>query len=204
MRILDPKETHRALAHQRWHASPMPMISFTKTFDISHLLRLQRRKGYKLYPLMMYCIGMAAKDIREFYYIAFPDKLVEYDKIAVQGIIADGTGDFYFCDVPLVEDINTFMSTYTSQVATIKETHDNVFHPDHVLIGTSCINTLEFDSCCNQYVPEYTNPFLCWGKYRKGWFRTTLPITIQVNHQQMDGGHVALFLNRLQEIFNTI
>lgn len=192
------------MAHERWHTSLMPMISITKTFDVSHLLKAQRRMGCKLYPLMLHCIGRAAKDIKEFYYTAFPDKFLEYDKLSIQGIIADGTGDFYFCDNPYTDNLEEFLSVYARQVATIKEKHDNIFHPDHALICTSCINTLEFDSCNNQYVPDFPMPFLCWGKYRKGWFHTTLPITIQVNHQQMDGGHVALFFNRLQTIFNSL
>lgn len=204
MKILDPEDTHRALAHKRWHTSPMPMISITKTFDLTHLMRFQRRKGCKLYPLMLHCIGAAAKDIKEFYYTVFPDRVEEYDKLVVQGIIADDRGDFYFCDIPYTDNLEDFLSTYTRQVAIVKETHDNYFHEDHALIGTSCIASLEFDSCCNQYVPEYPTPFLCWGKYRKSWFRTTLPITIQVNHQQMDGGHIAVFFNRLQEVFNAL
>ena len=37
-----------------------------------------------------------------------------------------------------------------------------------------------------------------WGKYRKGWFKVTLPISFQFHHAQMDGGHAAKFLDDLQ------
>jgi chloramphenicol O-acetyltransferase type A len=37
-----------------------------------------------------------------------------------------------------------------------------------------------------------------WGKYRKSWFWTTLPISFQFHHVQMDGGHAAHFLTLLQ------
>ncbi|MBQ6962437.1 MAG: hypothetical protein IJP79_01840 [Paludibacteraceae bacterium] len=29
--------------------------------------------------------------------------------------------------------------------------------------------------------------FLAWGKWRKGWLKTTLPISFQFHHAQMDG-----------------
>ena len=41
---------------------------------------------------------------------------------------------------------------------------------------------------------------LMWGSYRCGFFRTTLPISFQFHHVQMDGGEAAGFLELLQAI----
>lgn len=41
---IDPKTTPRARAFELWMNSPMPMVMLTKTFDISHLVRLSRKK----------------------------------------------------------------------------------------------------------------------------------------------------------------
>ena len=49
---------------------------------------------------------------------------------------------------------------------------------------------------------QWNNPFLMWAKYRKGLFKTTLPISLQFHHAQMDGGDAARFLNALQQQFN--
>ena len=38
-----------------------------------------------------------------------------------------------------------------------------------------------------------------WGKYRRHWFKSRLPISFQLHHVQMDGGHGATFLESLQE-----
>ena len=62
----------------------------------------------------------------------------------------------------------------------------------------------ELDSIVNQYSGIYTNPFLAWGRYRKGWLKTTLPISFQFHHSQMDGTHAARFLEKLQKTINTI
>jgi chloramphenicol O-acetyltransferase type A len=48
------------------------------------------------------------------------------------------------------------------------------------------------------YSGLFNNPFLIWGKYRRGWFRTTLTVSFQFHHTQMDGAHAARFLDNLQ------
>ncbi|WP_298639249.1 hypothetical protein [uncultured Prevotella sp.] len=45
---------------------------------------------------------------------------------------------------------------------------------------------------------------LMWGSYRRGFFRTTLPISFQSHHVQMDGSHAARFLELLQAIIIAI
>ena len=43
-------------------------------------------------------------------------------------------------------------------------------------------------------------PMVMWGKYRKGLFKTTLPVSFQFHHVQMDGSHAARFLDILKKI----
>lgn len=52
------------------------------------------------------------------------------------------------------------------------------------------------------YSELFTNPFLAWGKYRSKLFKTTLSISFQFHHAQMDGFEAARFLNGLQETIN--
>jgi chloramphenicol O-acetyltransferase type A len=66
------------------------------------------------------------------------------------------------------------------------------------IVGTSAVTCTELDCIVNQYSGIYNNPFLSWGRYRKHWFKVTLPISFQFHHVQMDGGHVAHFLEELQ------
>ena len=45
---------------------------------------------------------------------------------------------------------------------------------------------------------------MIWGKYRKRFWKTRLPISFQFHHTQMDGGHAAQFLEKLQETIRTL
>ena len=47
-------------------------------------------------------------------------------------------------------------------------------------------------------------PMVMWSKYRKHWFKTTLPISFQFHHTQMDGAHAGKFLANLQNEINRL
>ena len=72
-------------------------------------------------------------------------------------------------------------------------------------IGASAMTGTELDVVVNQYCGGYcNNPFLAWGRYHKGWLKTTLAISFQCSHVQMDGSHATRFLEELQKTINTI
>ena len=48
MREVNPKDTTRAQAFELWMKSPMPMVTLTKTMNISRLLRLSKKRDLKL------------------------------------------------------------------------------------------------------------------------------------------------------------
>ena len=54
----------------------------------------------------------------------------------------------------------------------------------------------------NQYTDKFVNPMVMWGKYRKSWFKTLLPVSLQYHHVQMDGGQRTEFLALQQKEMN--
>ena len=105
MKEVNPKETTRAYAFDMWMKAPMPMVTFFKTLDVSHLLKISRRKEMKFNMLMCYCIGRAASAIKEFYLLPVEGKLMQYDTIAVNTIVANSAGEVSSCDIPFNKDL---------------------------------------------------------------------------------------------------
>ena len=68
-----------------------------------------------------------------------------------------------------------------------------------MVIGTSAIVDTELDGAVGMNSGIFNNPFLIWGRYRRGLFRTTLTLSFQFHHTQMDGVPAAAFLEQLQE-----
>ena len=86
-RIIDPKETTRAMAYELWMKAPNPMVTFFKTLDVTNLIRVSRRRGLKFNMLLDWCIGKAAAGVKEFYILPVGDQLIAYDSIAVNTIV---------------------------------------------------------------------------------------------------------------------
>ena len=199
MRAINPNETTRAYAFEMWMQAPNPMVTFFKTLDVSRLLKISRRKGLKFNMLMCYCIGRAAAQVKEFYLLPAGDKLMQYDTIAVNTIVANSAGEVSSCDVPYSANLEQFNSDYlrlTKQVAESCTDHD--LSVESMVIGTSALAQYDIDGAVGMYSGVFNNPFMIWGKYKRAWFKTTLTISFQFHHTQMDGAHAAKFLTLLQ------
>ena len=189
MREVNPKETTRAYAFEMWMQAPMPMVTFFRTLDVSRLVRLSRRRGLKFNMLMCWCIGRAASGIKEFYMLPVGDRLMRYDAIAVNTIVADRRGEVSSCDLPFSDDLLRFKN------------HDLT---DRMVIGTSALAQYAIDGAVGMYSGVFNNPFLIWGRYRRRFLKTTLAVSFQFHHTQMDGAHAARFLDALQREIDTL
>ena len=204
MRVVNPKETSRAYAFEMWMNAPMPMVTFFKTLDVSNLVKISRKKRLKFNMLMCYCIGRAANKIKEFYLLPVGDKLMQYDTIAVNTIVANRDGEVSSCDIPFTDDLFEFNQHYihlTTQVADSCINHD--LH-ESMVIGTSALAKYEIDGAVGMYSGIFNNPFMIWGKYKRHLFKTTLTVSFQFHHTQMDGAHASMFLDRFQSEINKI
>ena len=196
---VNPKDTTRAKAFEMWMTSPMPMVTLTKTFDVSKLLKVSRKTGVKFNALLCWCIGKAAVQVKEFYLLPEKDKLYRFEAIAINVIVNNSKGGINSCDIPFTENIANFINSYNILTRQVALECKSSFLEDYMIVGTSAMVQTELDCIVNQYADKFCNPMVMWGKYRKRCFKTTLPISFQFHHVQMDGGHGAMFLELLQE-----
>ena len=212
---INPQESIRANAFSQWMYSPMPMVTLMKTFDVTRLVKVSKKSGIKFNVLMCWCIGMAAKDIKEFYLLpekarlsdgtwGTQGKLYQFDRLGINVIVENCKDDICSCDIPFSDDLLQFNRDYLQLTAQAASSCQSTWLDDCMVIGTSTVVQTEIDCIVNQYTGKFNNPFLSWARYRKGWFKTTLPISLQFNHVQMDGGQAALFLQRLQNEINAL
>lgn len=201
---ISPKESCRAEAFELWMSSTQPMVTVVKTFEVGRLRKASRKTGIKFNVLLCWCICKAASSIEELFLLPVPGHLYRYDKLAVNVIVQNEKGGITLCDVPYSEDIRQFNADYMRVTSLAAKTCEGTSLEDAMIIGTSALPCTELDVIVNQYSGRWNNPFLAWGKYRKGFFRTTLPISLQFHHAQMDGMQAGRFLNNLQEEINKV
>lgn len=180
------------------------MVTLVKTIDVSRLLKYSRKSSMKFNMLMCWCIGKAASGIDEFYTLPEGERLFRYDRLALNVIVANCKGGINSCDLRYTEDLQQFNHDYKELTATAAKECKSIFIEDSMVIGTSVMTQTELDCIVNQYTDKFCNPMVMWGKYRNGVIKTTLPISFQFHHVQMDGGHAAKFLDELQKTIKTI
>ena len=195
---VNPQDTNRAEAFELWMSSPMPMVTLTKTFDMCNLIRVSKRLGVKFNALLCWCIGKAATQTEEFYLLPEKGKLFQYDCIAINVIVNNIKGGINSCDIPFTDNLKGFLHEYDTLTEKVSTECKSSFLEDYMIVGTSAMIQTELDSIVNQYTDKFCNPMVMWGKYRRRWFKITLPISFQFHHTQMDGGHAGKFLANLQ------
>ena len=197
---VNPQETTRAMAFELWMQAPNPMVSFFKTMDVTRLVRISKRRGLKFNMLLTHCIGRAAATIKEFYLLPVGDQLMQYDRIAVNTIVKNKTGEVSSCDLAYNPDLDAFNRDYLKHTVQVAQScEDRDLSRDHMVIGTSAIIDAEIDGAVGMNSGIFNNPFMIWGRYRRKLFRYTLPVSFQFHHTQMDGAHAGRFLANLQK-----
>ena len=131
-------------------------------------------------------------------------KLYKYDNIAINVIVKNIKGGINSCDIQFTDDIERFANDYDTLTARAYAECKSSFLEDSMIVGTSAMVQTELDCIVNQYTDKFCNPMVMWGKYRRNWIKTTLPISFQFHHVQMDGGHGAGFLEQLQQVINEL
>ena len=199
MKEVDPQSTSRALAFELWMKAPMPMVTLMKALDVTALVHLRRKQKYQFNMLLCWCIGKAAAGMEDFYLLPVGDRLMQYDRLAVNTVVTTRGGAIATCDIPVSADLEQFNQNYRKLTRQVHESGESFeLGEDYMVIGTSALAGYEIDGAVNIYAGCYNNPFLILGKYRKKWLRTTLPVSFQFHHTQMDGIPAAEFLERLQ------
>jgi len=201
---VNPQDTPRAFAFEMWMTAPMPMVTLVKTMNVNRLVKLSRKSGMKLNMLLCWCVGKAAAQTQELYLLPENGKLYRYDNIAVNVVVKNKEGGINSCDVPFSEDIQQFNRDYMERTEQVACECKSIFLDGYMIVGTSAMIQTELDCVVNQYTDKFLNPMVMWGKYRKGWFKNTLPISFQFHHVQMDGGQGARYLETLQQTINQI
>ena len=201
---IDPKNTSRAQAFELWMKSPMPMVTLVKTLDVTRLRKYAKRYSMPFNMALCWCIGKTTSRMDEFYLLPEQGKLYKYDRLAINVIVNNKEGGINSCDILYTDDLEQFGQDYTNLTQAASTSCQSSFVDDAMVIGTSAMISTELDSIVNQYTDQFCNPMVMWGRYRKGWLKTTLPISFQFHHVQMDGGHAARFLDKLQKTINTI
>jgi chloramphenicol O-acetyltransferase type A len=198
MKEINPLETNRSASWQLFSKAPMPMVTIFKTMDITNLVKM-KAQGYKLNMLLCYCIVWAAHEMPEFRLLPVDEKMIQYDAVGVDVIVANKNGGLNSCDIPFTAGLAEFNDAYLQLTKNVYQQCENHELKDCMMIGTSSLIKYEIDGVINMYSGIFNNPFMIWGKYRTEQESVKLQVSFQFHHVQLDGLEACSFLEKVQK-----
>lgn len=129
-------------------------------YDVMPLIKVSKKYDMKFNMLLDFCIGKAAASVKEFYLLPVGNKLIQYDKLAVNTIVANKDGEVSSCDIAYTDNLEKFNADYLRYTTEVQGTCiDHDLSEEYMVIGTSAIVNVELDGAIGMNSGIFNNPF---------------------------------------------
>ena len=90
--------------------------------------------------------------MEDFYLLPVGDKLMQYDRLAVNTVVAVRGGSIATCDIPVSADLEQFNQDYLKLTGQVRESGESYeLGEEYMVIGTSALAGYEIDGAVNIY-----------------------------------------------------
>lgn len=184
-----------------------PYINLGVRMEVSRLVEQCRREGNSFYFSLIHLATQTADEIEHFHYRFCGEQAYRIERnVPVLTHLHGGEETFMMLEGPLTEDRAEFCRILRKKADNTPPgvRLDNGDRLD--LISFSCLPWVDYTHVVRSITRfgKDCNPKMTWGKYVTENGKTTLNFTVQVHHGMMDGYHVALFFQNLQEKLDSI
>ena len=180
-----------------------PFFNITAPVNVKGLHRWSKNTGSSFFLASLHAATQAANAVEAFRLRLLDGKLVQYDLVHVGSTVLMPDNTFRFCYFDYTPDRKTFVRQGAQRIEQLKE--NAALDPrDEALdlIHMSVIPWVSFTSFkhARRWGVADTVPKIVFGKYYEQNGRLLLPLSVEVNHAMMDGYHVGLYFEKIQEI----
>lgn len=183
-----------------------PFWGMTVNIDCTNIYNKSKAEQNSFFLLSLHKILRAVNENESFHYRIENDQVVCYDDIHASPTIGRDDGTFGFGFFKFDADFNKFADYAKNEIVNLKKLsglnlNDTTARLD--LIHFSSIPWISFTDikhACSFRTGDSV-PKISVGKYFIKEDRVWLPLSVTVHHALIDGYHVGLFLQRLEELF---
>ncbi len=182
-----------------------PFYGITTSIDCTKAYAKAKELGVTFFSYYLHKTLSAVNAIENFRYRIIEDEVYVFDVIDASATVMREDTTFGFSYMPFSEEIIGFAKTVQTEIERIQST-TGVFtreYPEN-LIHFSALPWINFSSL--SHARSFTWPDSCpkisYGKLLDENGIKSMPISIHVHHGLVDGYHVGLFLDALQQLMN--
>ena len=193
-----------------------PCVSVTVQVDVTDFVPGIKAAGYPFFLSFQYAAVRAANRVPEFRQRIRNGAILEYDFCNPSYIAARPDGTYRYCNVNVNQPFAQYLEEgRLKQDAAIKS--ENLVEEGDVLgyIFTSTVPWLNYTEAMMPYPDRsFSIPNICWGGYKTEKYlcleegkvtekvKTSIPVTLLINHALIDGIHIGQFYRYLDEELN--
>lgn len=180
-----------------------PLYNICYDMDISGLREYVKERGFSLNHSLLYLATGAASAIENFCYRVRGDKVILHDQLHPSFAAPSGSkGLFKYVTLDYHRDLSEFNRKAVEKVEQQKE-----FFPAESLAGRddliyfSSIPWIRFTALTHTISLNKDDgvPRISWGQFYQEQGKCLLPFNLQVNHIFVDGYHLGLFKQQMEE-----
>ena len=182
-----------------------PFYGITTTIDCTKAYAKAKELGVSFFSYYLHKTLSAVNAIENFRYRIIEDEVYVFDVIDASATVMREDTTFGFSYMPYTENPIDFAQIVQTEIGRIQTT-TGVFtreYPEN-LIHFSALPWINFSSL--SHARSFTWPDSCpkisYGKLLDENGTKSMPISIHVHHGLVDGYHVGLFLDALQQLMN--
>ena len=154
---------------------------------------------------IIYAIAKTAMEIKEFRWRIIEGELYECESVTPSFTTYTEVADvFSFCDVPFVEDYQTFITNAKTKAEAMNKnpSFEDSGHQDYLFLSSIPWISFTMFQHAMPFHPTDSVPRITWGKYFKEGETIKMPVSVQAHHAVVDGRHVGLYFQKLEMILN--
>lgn len=181
-----------------------PYAGFTVEVDITDFFEARRAAGLPFFLSLLYCVGRAANSVPEFRQRIVDGAPVEFDSCDTSTTVMRDNGTYGYCRINCCLPFDEYLPKAETRLEAAK--HTVGLEEDGELLSCLFVSSIPWIHYTDLFQPTPTppdsNPRICWGKYITNVGRTTMPVTVLLNHALADGLHMGRFYEALERELN--
>ena len=198
--IIDMEKDPRCGQFAYFRGMTFPFVGLTVEMDITDMMAA--RGGRPFFLSMLYAVVRAANDVPQLRRRLLPDgRVAEYDWCAPSYTAMKSDGVYVYCNVEGALPYDEFVAQGQRRQREVLErgtlTEDGDVRSFFFVSSVPWVHYSQLQHPAES--PDDSNPRISWGKYVTVNGRTTLPVSLFVNHALADGLHISRFFLNLEK-----
>lgn len=183
-----------------------PFFGLVQTIDATVAYQHCKKHSISFFTYYLHCVLQAVNEVENLRYRIVDGKPVVFDEIDASATIMRADKTFGFSFMKYSADFNVFEQIVTDEVARMQQTTGLFTRNDFKenLIHFSAVPWVNFTSL--SHARSFTYPDSCpkvsIGKLVENNGRFEFSVAVHAHHGLVDGYHLGLFFNRLQELLD--